>query len=287
MFVMGLGLGLVMQVLVLAVQNAVAYAELGVATSGATLFRSMGGALGTAVLGAIFTTRLTDVLAGSSAAQVGSGSVEPSALQRLPAAIRDVYTGGFTDALSTVFLVAAGILLVAFLLSWTIEERPLRQTVDTAGVGEAFAAPKRGDSLSELTRELARLVGRDRTRRFIERTVDAAGLDLAPGAAWLLVQADRGHEPRAVAAERGLDDAWLETQLATLGDRGLLDDGVPTHEGRVTAMRLLGARRDCLTSLVADWTPDDDPRVNDVIRRLADELAHEEPLSLAEAAARA
>ena len=59
MFVMGLGLGLVMQVLVLAVQNAVDYAELGVATSGATLFRSMGGALGTAVLGAIFTHRLT------------------------------------------------------------------------------------------------------------------------------------------------------------------------------------------------------------------------------------
>ena len=62
MFVMGLGLGLVMQVLVLAVQNAVDYAELGVATSGATLFRSMGGSLGTAVLGAIFTNRLADEL---------------------------------------------------------------------------------------------------------------------------------------------------------------------------------------------------------------------------------
>ena len=79
MFVMGLGLGLVMQVLVLAVQNAVDYAELGVATSGATLFRSMGGSLGTAALGAIFTNRLTSELAGSPAAQVGSGSIDPSA----------------------------------------------------------------------------------------------------------------------------------------------------------------------------------------------------------------
>ena len=60
MFVLGLGLGLVMQVLVLAVQNAVDYAELGVATSGATLFRSMGGSLGTAALGAVFTARLTE-----------------------------------------------------------------------------------------------------------------------------------------------------------------------------------------------------------------------------------
>ena len=81
---MGLGLGLVMQVLVLAVQNAVDYAELGVATSGATLFRSMGGSLGTAVLGAIFTNRLTSELAGTPAAQVGSGSIDPSAVERLP-----------------------------------------------------------------------------------------------------------------------------------------------------------------------------------------------------------
>jgi Na+/melibiose symporter-like transporter len=102
MFVMGLGLGLVMQVLVLAVQNAVDYAELGVATSGATLFRSMGGSLGTAVLGAIFSNRLTHELAGSPAAQVGAGTIDPSALQRLPAAVRDSYTNAFTDALSTV-----------------------------------------------------------------------------------------------------------------------------------------------------------------------------------------
>ena len=62
MFVLGLGLGMVMQVLVLAVQNAVDYADLGVATSGATLFRSIGGSLGTAVLGAIFSNRLRDEL---------------------------------------------------------------------------------------------------------------------------------------------------------------------------------------------------------------------------------
>ena len=287
MFVMGLGLGLVMQVLVLAVQNAVDYAELGVATSGATLFRSMGGSLGTAVLGAIFTNRLTNELAGSPAAQVGSGSLDPSALQRLPAAIRDVYTGAFTDALTTVFLVAAGIVLVAFLLAWTIEERPLRQTVDTAGVGEAFAAPKRGDSLSELTRELAQLVGRDRTRAFIERTVDAAGLDLSPGAAWLLVQADAGNDPRAVAAERAVDGAWVDRELGALTRDGLLDGEAPTDAGRVTAARLVDARRECLRSLVADWSPDEDPRVNDAIERLAAQLAHEEPASVARAAARA
>jgi EmrB/QacA subfamily drug resistance transporter len=280
MFVLGLGLGLVMQVLVLAVQNAVDYAELGVATSGATLFRSMGGALGTAVLGAIFTNRLTHELSGSAAAQAGSGSIDPSSLKRLPAAVRDSYTGAFTNALTTVFLVAAAIVLVAFLLSWLIEERPLRQTVETVGVGEAFASPTSGDSLIELTRELARLVGRQRTRAFIERTVDAAGVDLPHGAAWLLVQGHEGlalRDPEAIAADRGVDAAWVREQLSTLIARGLLSGGALTDGGHATAERLMRARRDCLDSLVADWSPDDDPRVNDAIVRLARALARESP----------
>ena len=280
MFVMGLGLGLVMQVLVLAVQNAVDYSELGVATSGATLFRSMGGSLGTAVLGAIFTNRLTDELAGSPAAEVGSGSIDPSALQRLPAAIRDGYTNAFTDSLSTVFLVAAAIVLVAFLLSWFIEERPLRQTVETAGVGEAFASPRSSDSLRELMRELSQLVGRERTRAFIRRTVDAAGLDLSPGSAWLLVQCADGRtgDPDALAADRGIDAGWIRAELAALDERGLVRDGAPTDEGSAIVQRLLEARRDCLTELVADWAPDEDPRVNDAIERLALELAQETPV---------
>ena len=109
----------------------------------------------------------------------------------------------FTDSLSTVFLVAAAIVLVAFLLSWLIEERPLRQTVETAGVGEAFASPTSGDSLKELTRELGRLVGRERTRAFIERTVDAADVDLPPGEAWLLVQGEEGLALRRSRGDRG------------------------------------------------------------------------------------
>src|SRR5688572_23567043 len=261
MFVMGLGLGLVMQVLVLAVQNAVDYAELGVATSGATLFRSMGGSLGTAVLGAIFTNRLTTELAGSPAAQVGSGSIDPSSVERLPAAIRDGYTSAFTDALSTVFLFAAAIVLLAFLLSWLIGERRRRQTVEAAGVGEASASPTSGDSLQEVTRELARLVGRERTRAFIQRTVDAAEVDLPPGEAWLLVQAAEGRlpldDPEAIAEGRPFDTTRAEAFVAGLADRGLVSDGALTDAGRATAARLIGARRDCLHSLIADWEPDD------------------------------
>ena len=280
MFVMGLGLGLVMQVLVLAVQNAVDYAELGVATSGATLFRSMGGSLGTAALGAIFTNRLTHELAGSPAGEVGSGSFDPSAVQQLPAAIRDPYTGAFTDALSTVFVVAAAILLLAFLLSWLIEERPLRQTVETAGVGEAFASPTSGDSLHELMRELARLVGRERTRAFIERTVDDAGVDLEPGDAWLLVQGEEGmalHDPEAIADGRPFDASRARELLDSLARQGLIAGDELTETGHTTAARLIRARHDGLNSLIADWEPGDDPRVDDAISRLASELARDPP----------
>ena len=278
MFVMGLGLGLVMQVLVLAVQNAVDYSELGVATSGATLFRSMGGSLGTAVLGAIFTNRLTHELAGSPAAQVGSGSVDPSAVHELPATVRDGYTGAFTDALSTVFLVAAAIVLVAFLLSWLLEERPLRQTVETAGVGEAFASPRSDDALQELTRELSKLVGRDRTRAFIERTVDAAGVDLPPGEAWLLLRGREGlQDPDALAAGWPIEADHVRRLRGRLAERGLIAGDELTESGRAATARLTEARCDSLRSLIADWSPDADPRVNDVVARLAGELADDVP----------
>jgi EmrB/QacA subfamily drug resistance transporter len=285
MFVMGLGLGLVMQVLVLAVQNAVEYKNLGVATSGATLFRSMGGSLGTAVLGAIFTARLTGELSDTPAASVGSsGGTAPSAIQHLPAAIRDVYTGAFTDSLSTVFYVSAAFVTIAFLLSWLIEERPLRQTVETAGVGEAFARPSSGDSLRELMRELAVLVGRPRAQAFIERTVERSGVDLPTGAAWLLFQAHSGvdlGDGDAIAANRPFDAAWVQEQVGLLNKRGMIEGTELTELGGETARQLLDARRMSLESLVADWNPEgEDPRLDAAIERLAAELANDAPVAV-------
>src|SRR3954470_16601386 len=106
MLVLGLGLGLVMQVLVLATQNAVPYDQLGVATSGATLFRSIGGSLGTAVLGAIFTGRLTtelrEKLPSAGAGGGTEGGVNPAQIARLPKPLHDAYIASFTDALNVV-----------------------------------------------------------------------------------------------------------------------------------------------------------------------------------------
>jgi EmrB/QacA subfamily drug resistance transporter len=278
MLVLGLGLGMVMQVLVLATQNAVSYDQLGVATSGATLFRSIGGSLGTAVLGAIFTGRLTSELSaklpGAGGGATGGG-INPAAIQKLPTPVRDAYISAFTDALHVVFLVAAGVVLVAFVLAWFIEERPLRETVQTTGVGEAFGAPVDTDSMREIARGLSRLVGRDRTLRFLEDAAARAGVDLSPSAAWLLLRAGAPDAP-PLAELRSLphvDPERFDAALAELRERGLLQGETLTPAGRAVRDRLVAARTDCLRTLVEDWEPDANPELDPLLRRLALELA--------------
>ena len=126
----GLGLGMVMQVLVLAVQNAVDPRNMGVATSGSTLFRQIGGSIGVAIFGSIFANRLGDELASRlpSGTRVPNAS-NPAAIRGLPAGLRSVFEEAFAAALHPVFLVAAGISVIAFGLAWLIPDLPLRDTV--------------------------------------------------------------------------------------------------------------------------------------------------------------
>jgi EmrB/QacA subfamily drug resistance transporter len=147
MFVLGAGIGAVMQVLVLAVQNAVPHDQLGVATSGATFFRSMGGSFGTAIFGAIFanvlTGKLHHYLTGVKLpSSLSSTSVSPAVLAKLPEAIRHGYQLAFSSSLSIVFLVAVPIGFVAFLLSLLLPEVRLRSAGDDV-------APAAGSNLDE------------------------------------------------------------------------------------------------------------------------------------------
>jgi EmrB/QacA subfamily drug resistance transporter len=129
MLILGLGLGMVMQVLVLAAQNAVDYRLLGVATSGSTLFRQVGGSIGVSAFGAIFTNRLGGELAdrlppGSHAPTNAS----PALIHHLPAPIHTLYIEAVAVALHPVFLTAAAIMLVGFTLAWRLRDIPLRET---------------------------------------------------------------------------------------------------------------------------------------------------------------
>ena len=134
MFVLGVGLGCVMQVLVLIVQNAVPYPELGVATSGATFFRSIGGSFGTAIFGAIFS----NVLAGNLVRHLGnaklpgglsSSGITPAILDKLPHAVQHSVAAAYAQSIQTVFIIAAPIGAIAFLASWLIPQVELRRGV--------------------------------------------------------------------------------------------------------------------------------------------------------------
>jgi len=132
MLVLGLGLGGVMQVLVIIVQNGVPHSELGVATSGATFFRSIGGSFGTAIFGAIFSNVLAGNLAShlhgvSLPAGFGSADATPALLGRLPAAVHQGFVAGYAQSIQTVFLVAVPIAALAFLATWLIPQVELGQ----------------------------------------------------------------------------------------------------------------------------------------------------------------
>jgi EmrB/QacA subfamily drug resistance transporter len=133
MVVVGVGLGLVMQVLVLAVQNDAQPEDVGVATASATFFRSMGGAFGVALFGTIFATRLSDQLSGLPPAvtsRLGAGvQLSPTKVDQLPAAVHDVVERAFAHSLSGVFLFGMALSLVPFALSWFLKEKPLRTSV--------------------------------------------------------------------------------------------------------------------------------------------------------------
>jgi EmrB/QacA subfamily drug resistance transporter len=305
MFVLGLGLGMVMQVLILAVQNAVDYKDLGVATSGATLFRSVGGSVGVAILGSIFSSRLKHNLAvglahSPAAAKLPHGELaklagavgNPASLKRLPKPIHDVYVGSFTNALDRVFIVAAAVAAVAFLLSWLLQQRDLRESVSAgAGVGErlgeSFAAPKPPDSLGEIARALSVLIGRDGRRHLVEQIAARAGVDLSAAASWLLAQTYRDPQTSVVDLCRQWDVPLDRGHhgLSELVDRGMVmpvseddRDFGPyelTERGREAAEKLVAERRATFERLLEGWQPEQHPDLVALMSRFADEVGHQ------------
>jgi MFS family permease len=133
MLVVGIGIGLVMQVLVLIVQNDAAPENIGVATATATFFRSMGGSFGVAIFGAIFASRLSHELShlpASVVQRLGSGvQLSPAEAAKLPPAMHAEFLQAFATALHGVFLWGMAIAIIPFALSWLIKDKPLRTTL--------------------------------------------------------------------------------------------------------------------------------------------------------------
>lgn len=284
---LGIGIGMVMQVLVLAVQNAVDYRDLGVATSGATLFRSTGGSVGVAVFGAIFAGNLASGLAarmppGTHVATVSSAE----GVAALPAGIRSLYLEVFTAALQPVFLAAAIIALLAFGLTWLLKETPLRETARAETLAESFAMPQDATSLDELEKIVRRLGERENRWDTFRRIIAAAGIELAPAEVWLLGQVCRAERPvtaadiarrHAVAPEQIVIVAGrlAEKHLLTTDPDGSL---VASTKGRADYDRVVAGYRERTAAFVERWSPEEHAEVRAMLTRLARDLVADLPI---------
>lgn len=293
MLVLGIGLGMVMQVLVIAVQNDVDYRDLGVATSGATLFRLIGGSLGTAILGAIFAARLgvhlIRLLPPGTVANGAARNMSVQALLQLPPPARVAYAEAFTASLDTVFLVATVVCAIGFVLVWFLPERPLRATVAASArdagneAGEAFGRPSDEDAVAaHLYATLSSLADRDVQRAHIEQIVARAGETLNALAAWLLVQVELQPtvSPFELARGRGIPPARAQAALEELRRRGLVT--IPrvdstthselTDAGCRVLERLVSARRAHLSELAEEWDPSRDDDAAAYLRKAVQDL---------------
>jgi EmrB/QacA subfamily drug resistance transporter len=285
MLILGLGIGLVMQVLVLAVQNDVDYRNLGVATSGATFFRSIGGCFGVAICGAIFSNRLGAELAGLAnlPPALASGNVTRDQVAQLPPVARDAFVGAYADALSTVFLVCAPVAALAFVLAWLLPEKPLRRTIEATGVGEAFAAPKHHDPLAEIERALSTLARRDSRERILERLVRRAGVELTARQFWVLARVGEQAptDAFAIGAGHAVDPARVAARIGELRELGYVEGPaeavVLTAAGHDVVERLVAARRERLAELLDGWSPEGEAELAALLTRMARDVVADHP----------
>ena len=266
MFITGLGIGLVMQVLVVAVQNAVGYQDLGVATSGNTLFRNIGASVGTAALGTIFASQLASRLAAAlpnaPAGSLNTAHLDGKAVAKLPETIKSEVLGAFSGALDRAFLVAGCVSIVAFAASWFVTELPMRTTIAAEDLSDAFGLPRAPDSLVEVMRSLSVLIGRPQMRDWLQRVLTETGIDVPLVDCWVLVQLRRDPQLNLteLAARHGVQPEVLQGAAADLVTRGLLvaaeAERSLTPAGEELSSRLVAAVRARLSQLLDGWDPD-------------------------------
>jgi EmrB/QacA subfamily drug resistance transporter len=142
MVVLGAGMGFLMQLTMLIAQNSVELKDMGVASSTTTLFRTIGGSFGVALMGTLFADRVHDSMAEHAGAAGGGGGagggagglsgdgapaqLDAASLERLPAAVREAYEYAVADGTHVVFTVAAVAALLSFVATWFVKEVPLK-----------------------------------------------------------------------------------------------------------------------------------------------------------------
>ncbi|MFC8953226.1 MFS transporter [Streptomyces sp. NPDC057101] len=286
--VLGTGIGLVMPVLVLAVQNSVRPADLGTATSAHNYFRQIGGSVGAAVFGTLFASRLDDalgdrlagVLAGGPTSLPPAESITPQTVHTLPPAVRDAYIQAYADAMPRIFLYLVPVLVLGLVLAFFLKEKPLvshhSPTTEATGAdafggvqavpharhaapAPAVAPPHSGLPVcgtvqhhdgSRVPRAALTLI--DVQGRQVGRGASGEdgryALSVPGGGAYVLIAAAGGHQPQAVSVTVG--DRPIELDVV-LGGAGRLAGGVVTADGtpvRDAAVTLTDVRGEVVAS---------------------------------------
>lgn len=264
MLVLGVGIGLAMQILVLIVQNTVEYADLGVATSAVSFFRTMGSTFGAAVLGTVYTNALGGRLPGALAeAGVTPDAVAtPDALDALSSAVADIIRAAYADSFQIVFAAAIPLALLAMVFALVLKQVPLRGLVTptAAEVGRGFGMPDDRTQSEQLEAQIVAVLRSPRAAAIRDRII---ARDDLPGDAtiWAVmetaVHTGRHHQPPTIgqmARRHRLPAAVLRPSLDDTIAQGLLVEGADgltlTQEGRAAVRRLFVAIHDGIVTEV-------------------------------------
>ncbi|MFJ8647625.1 MDR family MFS transporter [Streptomyces sp. NPDC093546] len=278
MFVLGVGIGLCMQVLTIAVQNTVEYADLGTATSGVTFFRTLGMSFGTAVFGTIYANALgpnlrqgvgeaaavaadvPDPAEAADAAALGRAALSPQGVHGLPAEQAAPLIEAYADTLHTVFLWTVPVAVVGFAVSLFLRQVRLRDAarVTASDMGEGFSSPvATADSARLLELSVGRLLRRvDLTT--VRRVIEDSDTRLDVAGAWAVMQVELftrlvGHASLGLIAARRRVPPEV---LVPVFDR-MVEEGYLTRAGHLFSLTPAGAREAAVISEAwARWLTD-------------------------------
>ncbi|MFJ5211886.1 MFS transporter [Streptomyces nigra] len=253
MAVLGAGIGMVMPVLVLAVQNSVRPSDLGTATSANNYFRQIGGSVGAAVFGTLFADRLTDALADRLPTDTGGAlpaaeAITPQLVHSLPPALRDAYIQAYADAMPRIFLYLVPVLVLGLLIAFFLKEKPLvTHDAPTEETAIPASVPQARSPLgtSPTVRGVVQHADGTVVPRAALTLIDVAGQQVGrassgedgrfalatPGpGSYVMIAAAGGHQPQAVSVtvgERPVDLDILLGGAGRLAGRVLSPDGAP------------------------------------------------------------
>ncbi|MBL1078128.1 MFS transporter [Nocardia sp. 2] len=301
MLILGLGIGLTMQVLTIAVQNSVPYADLGTATSGVTFFRTIGSAFGTAIFGTLYTNQLTPKLeAAVIETRVPPETAQnPELLRKLPEAQANPIIDAYATSIDYVFRWVVPVAVIGFLVAWFLKQVKLRDSVraEASDVGDGFSMPISPDRLVHLEKAVARVLSRQRDNTVPETGIlAAAGSSLDRDEAWALGQVRlytqlRGHATVSdIARTHFIPGELVDPVFAKAERDGLVRragaDLTLTDAGVAEVDKVRAAWRRWLDTQLEDWDltdPDDrallDQALDNIATKLLDESDRPDVLS--------